>query len=83
VKSDSRETIQTMATPKPKRKPKPIPGTGLVYGQASTIARIHRVTAQHVIECARGNRKVDEKLARTINDYRHRNQASAPAGAAA
>jgi hypothetical protein len=62
-----------MTTEKAPRKP--IPGTGLVRGQPSTIARIHRLSLQHVLECARGNRKPDEKLARTIEQYRERNAA--------
>jgi hypothetical protein len=64
-----------MTTLKTKRKPKPIPGTGLVHGQASKIARIHRLSVQHVIEVARGNRPADAKLQRTIDEYRARNAA--------
>lgn len=72
-----------MPTPRTKRKPRPIPGTGLIYGQAAKIARIHRVSKQHVVESARGRRKPDEKLARTIEAYRQRNlEAGLPAAIA-
>lgn len=60
-----------------RKMPEPVPNTGLVRGQASKIARIHRLSVQHVLECARGNRQADERLARTIEDYRQRNLTAA------
>jgi hypothetical protein len=46
--------------------------TGLLRGQAATIARIHRVTRQHVVEVAAGRRVGNAKLMRTIAKYRAR-----------
>lgn len=46
--------------------------TGLKRGDASKIARIHRVSVQHVIEVARGNRPGRSALHQTIALYRAR-----------
>lgn len=61
----------TIAMPEPSRKP-----TGLLRGQAATIARIHRVTVRHVIGVARGEWGGRESLVRTIDDYREKNVAA-------
>jgi hypothetical protein len=45
--------------------------TGLRRGDAATIARIHRVSRHHVIECAAGRRvPLNKKLLATIERYR-------------
>lgn len=49
------------------------PSTGLRYGDASKIARIHKLSAQHVIECARlkgARRTPNAALLETIARYR-------------
>lgn len=46
--------------------------SGLRRGDASKIARIHRVSVQHVIEVARGNRSGRPALCKTIDSYRAR-----------
>ncbi len=46
--------------------------SGLKRGDASKIARIHRVSVQHVIEVARGNRTGRPALIKTIESYRAR-----------
>lgn len=46
--------------------------SGLKRGDASKIARIHRVSVQHVIEVARGNRAGRPALLKTIDCYRAR-----------
>lgn len=63
---------------------KPRKPTGLLRGQASKIARIHRVSLQHVIGVARGDWTGRPALMRTIEDYQQRNAAQSetlqPAG---
>jgi hypothetical protein len=45
--------------------------TGLMRGDASRIARIHRMSRQHVLEVARGTRQTpNAKLRATIERYR-------------
>lgn len=44
--------------------------TGLLRGDAAVIARIHRMSCQHVVEVAAGRRGGNEKLQRTIARYR-------------
>ena len=61
----------TITQSEPTRKP-----TGLVRGQAATIARIHRVTLRHVIGVARGEWGGRPALLKTIEEYRQRNVAS-------
>lgn len=56
--------------------------TGLLRGDAAKIARIHRVSRQHVLEVARGNRQGRSNLLDTIKRYQQRAQevaASSPA----
>lgn len=57
--------------------------TGLRRGDAAKIARIHRVTRQHVLEVARGNRPGRPALLETIRRYQQRAQEIASATAAA
>lgn len=49
--------------------------TGLRDGDAAKIARIHRVSVQHVVEVAKGNRPGRESLLKTIQKYRSQNTA--------
>lgn len=44
--------------------------TGLLRGDAAVIARIHRMSCQHVVEVAAGRRPGNPKLQRTIERYR-------------
>jgi hypothetical protein len=58
----------TIADTSPPRKE-----TGLIKGQAKAIANRHRVTIQHVMEVAKGNRPGRAALLKTIEQYRERN----------
>lgn len=51
---------------------RPVAQTGLARGDAATIARIHRVSRQHVVEVAKGRRVGSAKLQATIARYRER-----------
>lgn len=54
--------------------------TGLRKGDAAKIARIHRVTRQHVLEVAKGNRPGRPALLDTIRRYQQRaSDAAVPA----
>lgn len=46
--------------------------SGLRKGDAAKIARIHRVSRQHVLEVARGNRPGRPNLMDTIRRYREK-----------
>jgi hypothetical protein len=46
--------------------------SGLQKGDAAKIARIHRVSRQHVLEVARGNRPGRPALMETIRRYQQR-----------
>jgi hypothetical protein len=53
--------------------------TGLLRGQAKSIAAIHRVSITHVLQVAKGNRPGRAALVRTIEQYREKNAVAAQA----
>jgi len=55
--------------------------SGLLKGDAAKIARIHRVTRQHVLEVARGNRPGRPNLLETIRRYQQRAAEETPTAA--